>query len=142
MDKKTTRKTGTNGQKFNEFELMKALHDFEDLMERVLCKFVVLGDTSKAMYEEKELYGDKIEVGIFKNDLVKFVRSTLNSLVKDIEWTKYGFTYKSNGVPIKVRVISRSYKFFEHPDFRFYKTGQYEFANPFYSYWKSRFLIV
>ena len=144
MVKKTkdNKTNGTNGVKFNEFELTTALRSVEDLMERVLVNFVVLGDTSKAMFEGKDLYGGKIEIGIFKNDLVKFVRSTLNTLVKDIEWTKYGFTFKINNVPVMVRVISRSYKFFDHPDFRFYRTGQYRFANPFELYWKSRFFIA
>ena len=144
MVKKTkdNKTNGTNGVKFNEFELTTALHAVEDLMERVLVKFVVLGDTSKAMFDGADLYGDKIEIGIFKNDLVKFVRSTLNALVKDIEWTDKGFTFKVNNIPVKVKIISKSYKFFEHPDFRFYRTGQYEFANPFESYWKSRHFVA
>lgn len=132
---------GTSGHKFSAGELESALRDFENLMERVLCDYVVLGDVAKAIRDGTDLYGDKVEVGMFKLEVTKFVLSTLKTLLPDIEIGAKGFSYKFHEVPVEVKIIGRKYKFFEHPDFRFYKTGNYKFANPFENYWKARYLI-
>lgn len=135
---------GMNGVKneINEIKLHKALMFIEDILERAVCPYFILRDTAKSIVDSGELKGKDITVGILKKYITKEVLWTFKSLLKDIKLTDNGFTYLFGEVPIIIKFINKHYKFFDNPDFKWYKAGQYNIANPFERYWKSRFFIT
>jgi hypothetical protein len=133
-------KNGKSGVTFSKDQLDKALYDFEDLMERCLCPFILLGKTARNIVDGKWLGGDKIEVGVERKYLTREALSTLKTFLKKKNLLK-GFTYKAGEVPVKVKVINRKYKFFKNKQSKFYMGGMFLVANPFEPYWKSRNIV-
>jgi len=116
----------------------KGLHHVQDLLDRTLIPFVLLGEVVYRITNNKSLGGIKeIEVGVFQKDLVRERLSSLKTEVGDIT-TDYGFGYKFDRIPIKIKIISRDHKFFDNPDKIFYKSGEYSIPNPIGDYLKVR----
>lgn len=130
----------TNGHSFKPDELNRALLDIDDMMGRAMANYLVLGETAKNIKEEKQIQGDKIEVGLEERYLTREVKSLFNTY-QGVEMTDKGFSYLFGEVPIEVKFITRRYKFFKNPDSKFYLAGEYRIPNPFENYWKSRFLV-
>ena len=139
---KINRLNGVNGASFSEEELYKALMFIEDIMERVVVHYVVMRDTAYSIYHGNELKGREITVGILKKNITKEVLWTFESLLKDIRMTDRGFIYLFGKIPIVVKFINKHYKFFDCPNFKYYRTGQYDVANPFDKYWNMRYFVV
>ena len=140
-----TIQSSTNGQpsrEFNDIELMRALYDVQDILERALCQYILLGTTAKSLVEGERLTGDGIYLGVLRRYLTKQVMSTMRIyLPKEFEIREDGFDYKFGDVPIHVKFIDQQYDFFKYLDFRFYMANQYYFPNPFEKYWQARGLI-
>lgn len=127
---------------FSSDQLMKALRDVEDLIERTLCPYLLLGDTALDIKDNLLLHGSKITVGIENKYLTKEALSTLQTLLKNVEITEKGFTYMVGEVPVQVKFIRKKYGFFKYPDAKMYWGGEYKIPNPFDKYWKSRRIIA
>lgn len=130
-------------KEFSIDELNKALFDFEDVMERAMCPFLLLGQTAWDVKSGYMLTGDKVEVGIIKlclTDMVKDTIKTYRGLDIDKENDK-SFTYEVDKVPVVCKIIRNKYKFFKNPETVFYWGGDYQLPNPMVDYWKSRFVI-
>ena len=116
----------------------KAVHHVQDLLNRTLIPFVLLGELVERIVHNKSIAGIKeIEVGVFQKDLVRERISSLKTEIGDIT-TDYGFGYKFDRIPIQIKIISKDYKFFENPDIIFYKSGEYRIPNPIEDYLKVR----
>lgn len=133
---------GASGQKFSHEQLYTALMDIEDLMDRLLTPYFLLGATADCVKHDKMLDGDGIDIGIRDKSLTQYVYSILKSEKnlnqEDIE---NGFEYKVGEVPVRIKVYKRDYSFFKYPDFKVYLYGNYQLANPFDVYWKARGLV-
>lgn len=133
---------GKIGKVFTSEELLVALRNIEDLMDRLLTPYFLLGKTAEAAKFGRFLEGDGIDIGIKSTALTQYVYDILNSeLNLSAEQVKDGFEYMVGQVPIRVKVYSRDYYFFKYPDHIVYQYGTYQIANPWDKYWKSRFLI-
>ena len=134
--------SSTSGVKFNHEQLYTALMDAEDLMDRLLTPYFLLGETANAVKHDLSLEGDGIDIGIRDKSLTQYVYSILDSekglKQEDVE---NGFEYLVSGVPVRVKIYTRNYPFFSYPDFKTYLYGNYQLANPFDMYWKVRGLI-
>ena len=139
---KTKLQNGANGASFSEDELHKALMFIEDIMERAVVHYMVMRDTAYSIYHEEKLKGREITVGILKKNITKEVLWTFETLLKDIRITERGFIYLYGKIPIVVKFINKHYKFFDCPNFKYYRVGQYEIANPFEKYWNMRYFVV
>ena len=124
-------------------QLNKAMLDVFDLMQRCLLdqNFIVLGQASKCVKENRGLDCNVLEFGIEKRYLTPEVLSTLKEWVKGGQFTDSGFTYIFEGVPVKFKFIARKYQFFKNLDSKIYSPEWYKIANPFNNYWKARYLI-
>lgn len=134
-------KTLTSGQvskEFTDIELMKALYDIQDILERALCSFVLLGETARSLKEKEVLQGDGVYLGIMQKHATKQALSTITTYLKEVHVREDGFDYEFKGVPIHVRFITRDYPFLKYLDFRFYQANQYQIPNPFEAYWEVR----
>lgn len=134
----------TSGVIFKETDLMKALYDIQDILERALCPFVVLKETAQSLVEGNGLKGDGVYIGIMKRNITKEALSTIKFYLaqsRNVEIRDDGFDYEWNSVPVHVKFISRTYKFLENQDFKFYMANEYKIPNPFSDYWKARNLV-
>lgn len=129
-------------KEFSIDELNKALFDFETLMERCLVPFLLLGQTAWDIESGFQLTGDKVEVGVQTKYLTPEVLSTIKTYKNtQLDKTVKSWTYLVDGVPVRVKLIHRNYKFFKHPEMKFYWGGDYQLPNPMADYWKSRFIV-
>lgn len=136
-------RSSTSGQQeFSDTQLMRALYDVQDILERALCSFVLLGDTARALQKEERLSGDGIYIGVMKKHLTKEAMSTIKVYLKDGVITEKGIEYTWDDVPVHVVFITQEYPFFENLDFRFYMANEYKIPNPFDDYWKNREGVV
>ena len=135
-------------------QLNAAIRAVYDLWE--YWPYMLFGDTAKGAKEGK-LYGDKIEIGIKKNELVKPVMDGVRTHIeyemdkgrcdyKEIsdDWIKY--TWKLNktdpiSVPVECRIIHRNYQFFKFPDHVVYNYDEFRIPNPINKYLKARYII-
>lgn len=143
--------SGLPSKQFSDQELMRALYDVQDILERALCPFVLLGTTAKSVKENGRLEGDGIYIGILKKYATPQVISTVKFYLtyggarKDMPENPIrddGFDYDWNGVPIHVKFIEGAYDFFERQDFMFYMASEYKIPNPFEAYWEQREAIA
>ena len=134
---------GMSGRQFSNEKLKEGLFFVEDLMDQLLTPYFLHNKTAYSVKHNMLLEGDGIDVLIRDKSFTQYVYDILADkfkLTKD--QVKNGFELKSvSGVPIRINVYTRNYKFFNYPDHVVYEFGTYQLANPFDVYWKSRFLI-
>lgn len=136
---------GGNGSKLSDIDLEKGLFDVEDLLERTMTPFVLLGKTAESV-KNGNIEGEFVEVGVKETDLTDYMLSTLKTFTlgefKD-EITEKGryISYVTNGVLVKIKVLTKKFKFLDNPDHIFYKFAQYRVPNPLDSYLKAQHLV-
>ena len=127
---------------FEHKELEQALFYIEDIMDRALCQFFVLGETAEQVRNDSLLNLDKIVVGIKKNEFIG-ARSLLHIVLPDVEFNedtkKLNLEFK--GVPIEIRIIQKKWDFLKDLDRTFYGVTQFWLPNPFSKYWKVKQLV-
>ncbi len=134
-----TQMDGGNGSRMSDYDIERALYDVEDLFQRVLVPFVLLGETARSIKEGEFIGGTAIEVGVRAGDLVPEAMSTILSFSNfegGFNKTPTGYEYLSHGVPIKITVINKKWKFLENPNYVFYGPAEYRIPNPFLDYFK------
>lgn len=150
-EKDPSSETLTSGHNFSDQELMRALYDVQDILERAICPFVLLGETARSIKDTGRLSGDGVYIGILKKYVTHQVLSTVKFYLtyggarKDMPENPIrddGFDYEWNGVPIHVRFIEGDYDFFKRQDFKFYMANEYRLPNPFETYWEQREAIT
>jgi hypothetical protein len=130
-------------KEFSVDALNKALFDFEDIMERAMCPFLVLGQTAIDIKDGFKLRGSKVEVGVKSLCLTKMVLSTIKTY-KGIDVDRDNdkeITYEVDGVPVICKIIRKKWKFLENPQMVFYWGGDYQLPNPMSEYLKARYII-
>lgn len=138
-----TQTDGGNGSRLSDYNIERALFDVEDLMGRALVPFILLGETAKSVKEEELLSGTAVDVGVRALDLNEFSLRTIKTFTFEggFNKTDWGYQYTSHGVPVRISVITKKWKFFENPEKVFYGPATYFVPNPFIDYWKTRFLV-
>jgi len=129
---------------FSSEQLGKALFDLDDLLVRCALQntYFLLHETAKCAKENKELSGDGVDVGIEARYITPEVVSTLSAHIKDGGMDEKGIiSYEFEGVPVRIKIIKRNYKFLKHPDSVVFMYEGFRIPNPFDGYWKSRFLV-
>ena len=132
-----------SGEVFNSAKLSPALLYIEDILQRALVPFQVVGKAGLDLYNNLGLEADGVDIAILRNDLPLEASKTLtayldNEFSNDFDKYTKSFTFDYSGVPVRVKVIEGDYDFFKNPDFRFWMATQYKIPNPFMSYWEKR----
>lgn len=126
-------------------DFQKAMLDVADLCEKCHFNFIVLGDLARAMKDNRAegFNGEKIEIGMFKSQLVPEVKSLFKTwgFKSTVRGYLYYFTPPIKWdirIPIHIKVIRNSYSFFSNPDIGWFGVDDYKIPNPFEEYWKMR----
>lgn len=127
---------GGDGSRLSPLELERALFDVEDLLQRALVPFTLLGETARSIALEDWIKGDTVHVGVRKLDLPKTALDTITQM-QPVEFTDNGFTYISHGVPVVVEVIEERLPYIENAEYVFYKASEYKVPNPIKGYVES-----
>lgn len=139
-----TQMDGGNGNSLSDYDLEKALYDVEDLLGRVLVPFVLLKETARSVHDNEVLGGTAVDVGVRDLDLHESALRTIKSFTFEggFNKTPHGYEYLSHGVPVRITMLSKKWKFMENPEMAFYGPATYMLPNPFRDYWKVRQLVV
>lgn len=128
---------GGDGTRLSEIALERALCDVEDLLQRALVPFTLLGETARSIGLHDFIKGDKVHVGVRSLDLPKTAIDTIEQM-QPITWNESGFTYDSkDGVPIVVDVLKERIPFVENAEYVFYHASEYKIPNPLKGYLES-----
>lgn len=123
---------------FTQEQLREALFHVQDVFERCICQFFVLGDTARHIYKNEEPFvGDEdIHVGVRKASLTKEVMGMMRSYIPDLFETEAQLSYiHNNGVPVVIDVIHCEYEVLKNPDTRYYYISEFLLPNPWTQYW-------
>ncbi len=133
-----TNMTETDGvSKYQQTQYLKAILNVEAMFEGAMVEFLLLGETARRMKYAESLEGlELLEFGVQDRKLNRYARSTFKVLHGE-NWQEKEYA----GIPVKITVIKKRWKFFEHPDTFLYWGGAFKVANPWDSYWKKRGII-
>lgn len=135
-----------NGKKpVTSWDLGVAMRRIYDDMDSALVPGILLGDMVYQIKEWKRdgfseyALVDKVEWGLPK----RYLTAEVKSLFETWGYRKVdgGYEYEVQGVPVKLKIIERRYKFFENPDQVFYGVDEFRIPNPYQKYLKSRYII-
>lgn len=118
----------------------QALRWISDILTRSQISHLILGETGEQMLLDKEFDLKKIEIGVLDKDFQETTKRLFKTFLPEVELGDV-ISIDYEGAPIEIKIIKKHYKFFEHPDVVFYMADEYKVPNPWYRYWKSRFLI-
>lgn len=117
-------------------ELREALFYIDDILDRCLTDYFVLGQLARDLHDGMELSGNKIQLGILTRDFTKYTRDTIEALFPELVITETSVKTTFRGIPVEISLISGDYPYFKHPDFRHYYVNSFYIANPFEDYWQ------
>ena len=131
----------TNTSNFSSTE--HALYFLEDVMERSLITFFLLGETARTVIENLDQDPTTaIEAGIKRTEYTEYAKSTLKMfLPSDTVYGKKAIKFDWQGTPVTIKIIDRKYGFLNNLDSVFYKITSFRIPNPFKKYWKVRGII-
>jgi len=115
--------------------------EVQDTLERCLVPFFLLEGIAKQMVENLPFELKELSIGVKESEWSKSGKSIFKMLRPEAEVTKDYASFKVGEVPVVIWIIHRNYKFFEHPDFKWFRATEFYLPNPFALYWKSRFFI-
>ena len=126
-----------NGQVFNTDQMNTALRALEDVMERMPIHYLLLDETARRIHDEEELKGSEITIGIYKLDVTDGIKTAFQQYAKG-RIGEREFGCEIEGVPVRVKLISKDKEYFEFPDSKVYNGGFYKIPNQFEKYWSER----
>jgi len=122
--------------------LDKALDYVYDILDRCSIEYMLLGDTAYSIVRDTIPKVQKISLGVKKKDLTEFAYRILELTVPGAVIDEHKIKFNSpEGVPIEIRIITKDYPFFNHPDTILFRMDTYHIPNPFDNYWKVYRLI-
>jgi len=113
---KTLSQTGN----FTQEQLEAALFYAFDVFADAQCEFFPMGKTAEQMYDSqtKEVYlsGDKIQLGVKKNELAESTIELLKIINPSIDIGDKKLIMNYEGVPIEIRIIKKHYRVLDRLD--------------------------
>ena len=89
-------------------QLLSALYWVFDFMDRALINFYLVGDTARAVKARKDLFGDRLQVAVRKNEWESGARRIADAFATPVKDYGQSLEYEYNGVPIIVHVLEDS----------------------------------
>ena len=141
-----TNMTSTKESGKSPEELDKALLFVDDLLDRMLCPYMLAGRTLKSILKG-QINGNGINVLVLRKHFGREARSVLGSCMSmiykkpEIKEEDGCLKLDYEGVPIEIKIIDRKYEFLKQPDMLFYKYDMFKIPNPWQSYWRVRGIL-
>lgn len=127
---------------FTPAQIQAALLYTEDILDRAVVPFLLLGDVAKQMDEGYVGFeASELEIGIKRRDFSQGAREIIEMLIPGIILEGNRYSFEVEGVPVTIRIIERNYTFLQNPDTRHFYLGVFRLPNPFKAYWQVRALL-
>lgn len=110
--------------------LLKALYWVYDFMDRAMINFFLVGDTAQAVIDKKDLFGDKITVGVRKMEWESGSRRIADSFATPVKDDGNIVYYEFEGVPVVLYVLEDDATI-QSPDQQMYKSEFFKLPNPY-----------
>lgn len=122
--------------------LLAALFRAQDILDRAIIPFIVLGEVSYQIKNNQPLEANKISIGILKRHATESGTSLLSTIDPAIEQLTDGWRLVHNEVPVTIKIIEKEHPVLRNPDIVFYKYDTFCIPNPFEKYWKGNHFDV
>jgi len=135
---------GTLNEKvpFTHEQLIGALYQLEDLMDRAGLPFFLLEGAARQVYDNVPYLSlNQIDCGIEERYVQETGKGMLKMVLPTIYIDQNTATFEYNKVPVVIWFVHKNWKFFKNLDTVFYGVANFQVPNPFKNYWRSRFLI-
>lgn len=112
-----------------------AMMHAQDVLERALMPFVVLGTAAYQMMNNEELRVNKVVFGVLERYASKECTSMLPIIEPKIEKLTDGWQITRHNVPVYIKILPKVYPSILNPDLVFYMYDMWHIPNPFGAYW-------
>lgn len=128
----------------------EVLSFIEDIFDRCQIPLIALKETGKQMRENQKDINSKleltcIELGVQRRYMTQSGKPMLEGLFNmyhvNPEWNDSLIRFTKDEVPVFIKIIERKYGFFQNLERIFYRTMEFDIANPFDNYWKARHIV-
>ncbi len=128
---------------FPHEQLKEALLYTEDILDRALVPFIVLGKMATQLRDQElpVFEADRIQIAVLERYLSDSPISIMKMVNPNMVWGEDTIRFTYSDVPVEIKIIRQNYEFFKNPDFRMYSLSSFNIPNPFEKYWKMRSLI-
>lgn len=99
-------------------------------MDRALINFYLVGDTAQAVKARKDLYGDKIQIGVRRLEWESGARRIADAYALPKEDRETEVEYEFNGVPVILYVLEDS-ETLTNFDTALYNAEYFKLPNPY-----------
>ncbi len=144
MKGKQSKTISKNGPSFEALD--KALNHAEEMFDRCVCPFFLMGKTLKGACENEQIKGDKVELGVMARYVTPEVLSTFTSPdfsthLDDFKLSENKIEYKVEGVPVEIKIIHKHYGCLANPNTMVYKFADFKIPNPLGTFYKIQGII-
>lgn len=121
-------------------DLVSTLEHIDDVFDRALTPYVLLGDTGKGLFEAGDpfAFSDDLHIGIRKSHFYDYNERTLREYLVGAEYEEDSIYYVHNGVTVYIDLLQDS-KFIEYPETHVFMYMNLALPNPFMEYYKEEF---
>lgn len=111
-------------------KLLKALYWVFDFMDRALINFYLVADTAQAIKAQKDLFGDKIQVAVRKNEWESGARRIADAFAPNFKDNGTTVEYEYEGVPVILHILEDSATLTNF-DTQIYASEYFKLPNPY-----------
>jgi len=111
-------------------QLLNALYWIWDVFDRCNVPFFLVNQTAKDVIAQRDLTGNKIEVGIKQTEWISGGRRLLDAFATPLSETEDSATYQFEGIPVILHVYKPS-ECIEQTDMVRYRYEQFKVPNPY-----------
>ena len=116
----------------------KALLYIEDMLDRSLIDFVLIGKTAKEVVANEAELSTPLKIGVLKKNWTESGIGMLKMLIQEATFNEKSVTLEHEDVPIQIKIIQGNYKNLQNPDKVFYNVTEFSIPNPFKNYYLYR----
>ena len=137
----------TTKPQFTSMQLENALAHAEHIMESCSLQFFLMDELCEYVVKNppdtwlKQGSVDTITIGVRRHWVTPTTISTFQTIVPGWGTMPNEWQFDHQGVPIRVTLVNRDYKFLQNLDFKFHLASEYLVPNPFEKYWATRYLV-
>ena len=115
---------------FTHDQLLQALYWVFDFMDRAMINFYLVGSTAESVKNQKDLFGDKINIAIRKNEWISGARNIADAFATPLKETETKVEYEYQGVPVIMYVLEDN-EMLTSSDSILYASEVFRLPNPY-----------
>ena len=115
---------------FAHDQLLQALYWAFDFMDRAMINFYLVGSTAESVKNQKDLFGDKINIAVRKNEWASGAKNIADAFAVPLKEAPTKVEYEYQGVPIILHVLEDN-EMLTSADSILYASEVFRLPNPY-----------